>query len=223
MNLFPDKTLFLLVAGLLVSAGCPAEEAENPTIKADVYADNWFAMYVGDELLKEDSTAYYTERSFNSESFTFQMQLPAQLNVVMKDFKENDTGLEYIGTHRQQIGDGGFAAQFFDADSGELIAYSSAAWRCLPIHRAPLNKSCLRSTSPETSCESEIIDEPRSWMDADFDDSGWPSAVEYSAEVVRPLGGYHSIEWHPDVNLIWSGDLETDNTVLCRATIPAQR
>jgi hypothetical protein len=215
-----ENTLLWLVTGLVVAAGCSAAEPEKYTIRADVYADNWYAIYVGDELVAEDSVAYNTERSFNADSVTFDIELPAQLNFILKDFKEDDSGLEYIGTNRQQIGDGGFAAQFFDAGTDKLIAFSNAAWRCLPVHRAPLNRSCVRSLDPESSCEFEIIDEPDDWMNADFDDSAWPNAIEHSAQAVRPLGGYRSVDWHPDVKLIWSGDLETDNTILCRTTIP---
>ena len=29
------------------------------------------------------------------------------MNFIVKDYKQNDTGLEYIGTANQQIGDGG--------------------------------------------------------------------------------------------------------------------
>ena len=217
----PEITLLWTVTGFVMATGCCAAEPETQTIRADVYADNWYAIYVGEKLVAEDSVAYNTERSFNADSVTFDIELPAQLNFILKDFKENDSGLEYIGTNRQQIGDGGFAAQFFDAGTGKLIAFSNAAWRCLPVHRAPLNKSCVRSLDPESSCELEIVDEPDDWMNADFDDSAWPYAIEHSAEAVRPLGGYRSVDWHSDVKLIWSDDLETDNTVLCRTSIPA--
>ncbi|MEJ6815113.1 MAG: hypothetical protein QNK87_12900 [Octadecabacter sp.] len=42
-----------------------------------------------------------------------------------KDFKENDTGLEYIGTRRQQMGYGGVILQIIDT-AGDLVAVSSA-------------------------------------------------------------------------------------------------
>ena len=74
------------------------------------------------------------------------------------------------GWHRQ-IGDGGFSAQFHDAETGELIAVSDETWRCKSIHRAPLNKSCVRSASPLQDCKNEITPEPEGWMSAEFDDS----------------------------------------------------
>ena len=211
------------VAILLISMGSSTSEPADITIRADVWADNWFALYVGDELIKEDSVAYNTERSFNAESFSFEISPPAQINVIIKDFKENDTGLEYIGTGRQQMGDGGFSAQFFDSKTSELIAASSDQWRCLKIHQAPLNKSCSHSTTPDPDCESAIRPEPEDWMSPDFDDSDWPMATVHSAQAVRPRGGYDEVSWDPAAKLIWTEDLVTDNTILCRFRIAAAK
>lgn len=209
----------LLAMSLAVAGAWSVSNAD--TLTADVWADNWFALYAGDELIKEDSVPYNTERSFNKESFEFDIELPAQLSFVIKDFKENDTGLEYIGSPRVQIGDGGFAAQIFDATTNKLLAASSSDWRCMTIHQAPLNHSCLRSPNPENDCQSIVGEEPEGWRNLNFDDNDWPHAVEHSAQDVRPRHGYEEITWHPEVKLIWSDDLETDNTVLCRFTIPA--
>ena len=217
----PDHAFGLLVTSLVLSVGCGAADFDTHTIKADVWADNWFALYVGDELVKEDSVPYNTERSFNKESFEFDVELPAQLSFVIKDFKENDTGLEYIGSPRVQMGDGGFKAQFFDAATGKLVAVSSDEWRCLAIHRAPLNKSCERSPNPTMDCQSDIDAEPANWRDPDFDDSDWPNAVVHSAQAVRPHGGYPGVDWRAEAMLIWTDDLEIDNTILCRVTISA--
>jgi len=56
-------------------------------------------------------------------------------------------------------------------------------------------------------------------MRADFDDSSWPRAVEHSVAAVDPKDGYDRVEWDPTARLIWSEDLEVDNTLLCRATV----
>lgn len=206
---------------LVVSLGLFAlsASADERNIAVDVYADNWFALYHETTLVKEDSVAYNTEKSFNSESFTFTARLPAQINVIIKDFKENDSGLEYIGRPRQQMGDGGFSAQFRDAESGELLAVSDGSWRCLSIHRAPLNKRCEHSTNPTLDCRNEISPEPEGWMTEDFNDSDWPNAIVHTAEAVRPIRGYHEIDWNTSAKLIWAADLETDNTILCRFSL----
>jgi hypothetical protein len=219
----PDHTFGLLVISLVLSVGCSAADSDTHTIRADIWADNWFALYAGDELVIEDSVPYNTERSFNKESLEFDVELPAQLSFVIKDFKENDTGLEYIGTSRQQIGDGGFSAQFFDAAKNELLAVSDSDWRCITIHQAPLNRSCVRSSTPENDCGSQIGEEPEGWKRASFDDSDWPNAVEHTAQDVRPRHGYEEVSWHTETRLIWTDSLETDNTVLCRFTIQDAR
>jgi len=212
---------FACAASLAISLGASASESVTHTIKADVWADNWFALYAGDELVKEDSVPYNTEQSFNSESFTFDIPLPAVLSVVLKDFKENDTGLEYIGSRRQQMGDGGFIAQFVDAETNTSVAVSDESWRCTTIHQAPINKSCARSSNPEQVCDAIIEPEPDKWKSVDFDDSAWPKAVVHSAQAVRPHGGFSNVTWNSTARLIWTEDLVTDNTVLCRFTIPA--
>ena len=186
------------------------------TIQADIWVDNWFALYRGDRLIQEDSVAFNTEQSFNKESFTFASELPAQMGVIIKDYFEDDTGLEYIGSRRQQMGDGGFQAQFFDAANGEILAVSNDSWRCKVIHQAPLNADCERDQNPAQTCQHQIDPEPDGWKSAEFDDSAWPNATIHTARAVRPIGGYHSVNWHPEAKLIWSEDLEIDNAILCR-------
>lgn len=209
----------LLIPGLCLAICCSAAESDTVTIKADIWADNWFALYAGDKLIKEDSVAYDTERSFNAESFRFDIALPANLSIILKDFKENDTGLEYIGTSRQQIGDGGAKAQFFDTESDQLVAASGDSWQCITIHQAPIDKNCVHSSNPEQDCQAVIKTEPGDWKSGDFDARDWPNAIIHSLQAVRPRGGYDNISWRPEAKLIWTDDLEFDNTVLCRFTI----
>ncbi len=201
-----------------------AVSTTTTTVKADVWADNWFAFYLGEELIKEDSVSITTERSFNSESFTFEASYPLVLNFVVKDFKENDTGLEYIGSDRQQMGDGGFIAQFTDTSTGVTIAVTDADWACTVIHEAPLDKSCDREANPvagEGPCGFEAQEEPANWKSAAFDDSGWGETAVYTVDQVSPKDGYGQINWDANAELIWTSDLETDNTILCRMVVSA--
>ena len=164
-----------------------------------------------------------TERSFNSETFTFSASYPMSLNFIAKDYKQNDTGLEYIGTDRQQMGDGGFIDQFTNAETGELIAVTNSNWKCMVIHEAPLDKSCEKSSNPvagEMPCGFTSLDEPTNWKELNFDDSGWNNAVTYSEAQVSPKDGYDQISWNSSAQLIWGPDLKTDNTILCRLTVP---
>lgn len=193
-------------------------------IRGEVWADNWFAFHLGAERLVEDSTPVTTERSFNAEVFQFAADYPLQLNFVLRDFKADDTGLEYIGTNRQQMGDGGFIGQFTDVATGEAVAVTDADWRCLVLHEAPLDRACEDHADPTPGvapCTYKSASAPEGWMAADYDDAHWSKAVEHSTLSVRPKGGYDAIDWLPGAKLIWTADLETHNTVLCRLTVPA--
>ncbi|PJI84420.1 hypothetical protein BC777_3478 [Yoonia maricola] len=211
------RTLTLALTALTLSTG--SLHAESYT--ADVWADNWFEMRVDGQQVAEDSVSITTERSFNAESFAFDAEPPFVIGLVAKDFKENDTGLEYIGTGRQQMGDGGVILQIKDA-AGDTVAISDDGWQCLVIHTAPLDKSCENESNPvagEGACGFEASEEPEGWDTADFDAADWPVASVYSEAQVDPKDGYDQISWDSAAQLIWGPDLEQSNTVLCRLTV----
>lgn len=214
-----STSLVLLATFLLGCSGGSTTERGSGQFKLEAWADNWFAMYLGDTLVVEDSVSIDTERSFNAEVFSFDAEYPMNLNFVLKDYKENDTGLEYIGTDKQQMGDGGFIAQITDSKTSGVVLVSSAAWKCKVIHKAPTNKTCEKDSAPEKTCLSEIEAEPAGWKDEGYDVSGWPNAKEYEEAAVGPKEGYDEIDWSAGAKLIWTSDLETDNTVLCKVTV----
>ncbi len=216
-----------------IAQGCSGQKREQTrtvlddtqgtvTINGDVWADNWFALYIGDKLLIEDSVSIKTERSFNAETFSFKADYPIVLNFVVKDFKEDDSGLEYIGTRKQQMGDGGFIAQFKDAGTGKLLAATNSDWRCLVLHHGPVEDSCASEKSPVAGkgpCAFITTEEPSNWKSAEFSINEWQKAREYSVSEVRPKDGYDRVAWHNNARLIWSGDLKKDNTILFRIVI----
>lgn len=205
---------------LLLSSHLIAAQSNQYTI--DVWADNWFSATLNGEPFLEDSVSITTERSFNAESLTFSAQLPFVLAFTIKDFKENDTGLEYIGSRRQQMGDGGFITQIVDQHSQRLMAVSDEGMRCQVIHKAPLNSACVDVSNPVAGqgvCQFKVSAIPNNWQSVDFDDSAWPMATEYSESAVRPKFGYNEIDWAKSAKLIWTEDLEKDNTLICRLTV----
>jgi len=211
-------TRALLAATLLAAA--PSILAAE-TFSADVWADNWFEMRVNGVQVAEDSVPITTERSFNAESFDFAAERPFVIGLIARDFIENDTGLEYIGTRRQQMGDGGVILQIFDS-VGEAVAVSDGNWQCLVIHTAPLDKFCEDVSDPvagEGACVFDISDAPDGWDMAGFDASGWQQADVYTAAQVDPKMGYDDINWSDKAEFIWGPDLEQSNTVLCRLTV----
>ena len=209
-----------LLAILVSNAGTAL--AESRTLTAEIWVDNWFEMYADGEKVLEDSVPITTERSFNAETVTFTAELPLTIAIVAKDFKENDSGLEYIGTRRQQTGDGGMIAQLTDAETGEVVAVTDAGMRCVVVHRAPVDLACADETDPvagEGACDFVETAIPSGWTTADFDDGAWPAATEHGAAQVDPKGGYDRIAWDASARLVWSEDLVLDNTVLCRMTV----
>ena len=196
--------------------------AESVTFTAQVWADNWFSLTVNGVKVGEDSVPITTERSFNAETFTFIATYPLTIAMVAKDYAEDESGLEYIGTDRQQMGDGGLIAEFTDTSTGKVIAVTNTTWKSLVIFRAPLNVDCVSSADPATACEHESISEPDNWTSPTFDDSAWDTATEFTAAEVRPQGDYTTLTWSPDAQLIWSGDLKVDNTILYRVTVTGE-
>jgi len=230
----PIPLVSALLSLVLLAAACSSdsEAAEavdtsgiaagtSATFVAEVWVDNWFSLTVNGEFIGEDSVPITTERSFNAETFTFEATYPLTIAVEAKDFKETDSGLEYIGENNQQMGDGGLILQITDQDTGAIVAVTSDEWRTLVIHEAPLNKDCEDAADPDTACESRIVDAPAGWADVEFDDSGWSNATTWSSSDVGPKDGYDEIFWSSSAQLIWGTDLESDNTVLARFTVGA--
>ena len=196
-----------------------AASSQISTFTAEVWADNWFALYVNGELVGEDSVPITTERSFNAETITFTASYPLTIAMITKDFKETDSGLEYIGEPNQQMGDGGFVAQFTDTSTGEIVATTNGVWRGLVIQTAPLNVECEKSADPDTDCQFETLDEPVNWTSSNFDDSSWANATSYLADEVGVKDGYNEIMWDSTAEIIWGPNLNTNNTILWRTRI----
>lgn len=188
--------------------------------RADVWADNWFALYVGETLVGDDRASITTERSFNAETIFFDANGPMVLNLVAKDFEENDTGLDYIGKPNQQVGDGGVILQVTDTQTGKGVAVTDARTRCLVIHRAPLRPACASMKGPTVAdCGATITEEPAGLKAPTFDATSWPEAVAYSEAEVGVKDGYLGIRWDSAAKLFWSSDLKLDNTILCRVPL----
>ena len=71
------------------------------SFKAEVWADNWFSLYINGKLVGEDSVPITTVRSFNAETISFTATYPLTIAMISKDYEEATNGLEYIGTDRQ--------------------------------------------------------------------------------------------------------------------------
>jgi phosphatidylethanolamine-binding protein (PEBP) family uncharacterized protein len=190
---------------------------------AEVWADNWFALYINGKKVGEDSVSIKTERSFNSEKITFKAKYPLAIGIIAKDYVENASGLEYIGKPNQQIGDGGIALQIFETVSKKIIAKTDSSWRSLVIDKAPLNQECVSSNNPLSDCQSRTIAIPKKWTEPSFNDSKWKKANIFSESEIGVKEGYFNIQWAAGTQLIWSEDLRIDNTILFRKVISSAK
>lgn len=188
------------------------------TFTVDIWADNWFALYVNGFKVGQDSVPITTERSFNKETFTFIATRPLTIGIEAKDFKETDSGIEYIGKQNQQMGDGGLIAQIRDA-SGNIVTVTDSTWSALVVHKAPLDKTCEKSADPDTDCQFEVTDTPDNWYASSYDSSAWTTATEHSESAVSPKDGYNQVSWDASAQLIWGSDLEQDNTILFKKSL----
>ena len=215
-------------AGANQSASDPAPTGDSTTtdpsgaatgFQIEVWADNWSAVYIDGEKIGEDSVPITTERSFNAETYTFDAQMPFTVSIEAMDFKETDSGIEYIGQPNQQMGDGGIIAQITDRATGAVVAVTDADWQSLVVQQAPLNTDCADDPDPDATCEVATVDIPADWTSPEFDDRAWVPATEWSAVEVGPKEGYEEVTWDPTAQLIWGTDLEVDNTILLRTTV----
>ena len=101
----------LLAAAALTPAVAQKRDGRGPkiakpriedTIKANVYADNWFQLYINGELIATDSIKFIPH---NVVSVDVLPRYPMTIAVMAKDNADAKTGMEYNNT---QVGDGGF-------------------------------------------------------------------------------------------------------------------
>lgn len=217
------KLIVLLITLASLSAPLQSQAAVSKSLgfQAEVWADNWFALYINGKKVGEDSTPITIEKSFNSEKIKFSATYPLTIGVIAKDFTENASGLEYIGKPNQQIGDAGIIFQIREIVSGKVIAFSGRDWKVLTINKAPLNTECVKSANPITECKSVNVTIPSTWATSTYKDSSWKYATEFSKETVGVKEGYFDYTWIPGAALVWSSDLKLDNTILLRKIVKA--
>ena len=144
-----------ILATLLAGCGGPQQApdvivVDTPgtlSIKAEVWADNWFAFYLGERLVIEDSIPITTERSFNAEAFRLQRRIPPATEFRRQGLQAGRYG---SGVHRPpQPADGRRrphrTVHGRRPRRDETIAVTNAAWRCLAIHDAPASTAPVKT------------------------------------------------------------------------------
>ncbi|MCF7787690.1 MAG: YHYH protein [Prosthecobacter sp.] len=168
------------------------------TMKLNVYADNWFMLYVNGRLVAVDPIQFTPH---NVVSVDFLPEYPMTIAVLAKDNADPKTGLEYGSS----IGDGGFVLKFADG------TVTNASWKAKSFFHGPINGD---TANPQV--KQELL--PANWWGVDFDDSTWKNAKEYTVEEVDPKQPYFENDFE-GAKFIWTDDLALDNTILFRTRI----
>lgn len=193
-----------------------------------LFSDNYFELFVNGVLVGVDPIPF---TPFNSCVVKFRVHTPYTFAVMLVDWEENPgLGSEINNGNTYHPGDGGFIAQFSDG------TVTDSTWRAQTFYIAPIedlnavvelsdgtHSTANATTSPtcNANCYGIHYESPADWMVSDFDDSGWPAAVLYTAAQVTNQPAFKNFEttaWN-NASFIWSSNLILDNVVLARKTV----
>ncbi|QDU98608.1 hypothetical protein [Lignipirellula cremea] len=208
--IFAVSVVALLGASLLAWAQHPDDRPQPEgsrirkpqladTVKANMYADNWFVLYINGELAAVDSIRFMPH---NVVSVDILPAYPMTIAVMAKDNADARTGMEYANT---SVGDAGFILKFGDG------TVTSADWKAKKFSWGPIDGDTRRP-------RVENIPLPENWYAVDFDDSAWGQAKEYTQEQVGPKQPFFEHDFQ-GAKFIWTDDIELDNTVLFRHVV----
>jgi len=169
------------------------------TVKANVYADNTFEMYINGKLVAVDSITFIPH---NVISVDMLPTYPMTIAVLARDNADPKTGMEYANTN---IGDGGFILKLGDG------TVTSSKWKAKRFFWGPLNGDAKNPKVMRVAL-------PQKWNAIDFDDSTWGYAKEYTEEEVGPKAPFFEHDFK-GAKFIWSNDIKLDNTVIFRYTV----
>lgn len=171
----------------------------SDTIKANMYADNWFMLYINGELVAVDSIKFIPH---NVVSVDLLPTYPMTIAVMAKDNADPKTGMEYANTN---IGDAGFILKFGDG------TVTNARWKAKAFSHGPVDGDTKNPRVENTAI-------PENWFAVSFDDSQWGQAKEYTEQEVDPKQPYFENDFQ-GAKFIWSDDIRLDNTVIFRHVV----
>ncbi len=198
---------FLLTLVGLSIASIQSAVAQQPlrkpriedTIKANVYADNSFKLYINGELVAVDSIAFVPHNVVSADILP---AYPMTIAVMGIDNADPKTGMEYANTN---IGDGGFILKLGDG------TVTNSTWKAKKFSWGPIDGDMK---NPRV----ESIPIPKDWYTVDFDDSKWPGAKEFTEEEIGPKSPFFEYDFK-GAKFIWSDDVKIDNVVLFRTVV----
>ena len=176
--------------------------APADALKINVYADNWFVLFINGKLRVVDPIEYMPH---NVVSVDLLPEYPMTIAVMAMDNADPKTGLEY----GNRIGDAGLIIKFSDGTA------TNAKWKAKSFFKGPLNREVA---NPQVRHDPI----PANWYAVDFDDSSWAAATEYTEERVNPKESFlKAKDAFAGAKFIWSADLDLDNTVIFRTKVEA--
>jgi len=209
-------------------------DKDGEVVTGFVMADNYYELYVNGKLIGVDPIPF---TPFNSQIVRFRAKKPYTYALKLVDWEEKlGVGMEKMPWSDWHSGDGGIIAAFSDG------TVTDSSWKAQSFYIAPLahpddvvEKGYIHDTSKlgrvhpiaklptcKEYCFAVHYPIPANWTAANFDDSNWPRAYEYTDDDVgvRSLTGY----WrYPEAFLkarwIWTISLVFDNVVLARKTV----
>ena len=213
-------------------------DADGEIVTAFVFADNYFEMYINGIPVGKDNVPF---TQFNSNIVRFKVNTPFTIAMKLVDWEEN-SGLGSEANRGQAFhpGDGGMVAVLKDA-SGNIMATTDANWKAQTFYTAPLRDlSCASEEDAlrlSETCSTEDSNDgtsyyalhwktPTNWQSADFDDSEWPNATEFTNNTIgvdnKPAYTNFTDIFDnstADAKFIWSTNVILDNEVLVRYTV----
>lgn len=171
----------------------------SDTVPLNVYADNWFKLYINGKLIAIDSIDFMPH---NVISVDILPEYPMTIAVMAKDNADAVTALEYNDSN---IGDGGFILKI----GPDVVTDSS--WKAKNFFHGPINGDMKNPQVRKTRI-------PENWWAIDFDDSDWERATEHSEAAVGPKAPFYEKDFR-GAKFIWTGDLKLDNTILFRKRV----
>ena len=203
MRLTVSPIILVLIACMTTAGQSPAQTIRKPrmsdTVKANVYADNAFKLYINGELVAVDSIKFVPH---NVVSVDVLPKYPMTIAAMGIDNADPKTGMEYADTN---IGDGGFILKLGDG------TVTDATWKAKRFSWGPIDGD---TKNPRV----KNLPIPENWFAEDFDDGDWSNAKVYSQETVGPKEPFFEHDFE-GAKFIWSGDVLLDNTVIFRKTI----
>lgn len=169
------------------------------TVRANVYADNWFVLYINGELVAVDSIKFIPH---NVVSVDVLPAYPMTIAVMARDNADPKTGMEYANTN---VGDGGFILKFGDG------TVTDATWKAKKYSWGPIDGDVK---NPRV----DSVAVPENWYAVEFDDSSWANAKEYTEAEIDPKQPYYDADF-AGAKFIWTDDVKLDNTVIFRHVV----